>query len=176
MNKSVSIHISSADGGADFLSKLYKEKIGGYPKFYKMDTLARLGFVATELLLQKEQELAEEKQCERFVEREDRAIILMNRSASQVADRIFEKSLTPDNYFPSPADFVYTLPNIVTGEIALRNKYYGETTFLCVEDKAQVEEIIALAFQDEKTTSVLGGWLECSSPDDFEAELSIFTK
>ena len=35
-----------------------------------------------------------------------------------------------DSYYPSPALFVYTLPNIVTGEIAIRNKYYGETSFV----------------------------------------------
>lgn len=171
MKKLLTIHLSPADGS---LTDIYKSQIGGYPKFYKMDPLARLGFVASELLLDKEHELTGE---ERFREREDRAIVLVNRSASLAADRKYEKTIvTGDDYFPSPADFVYTLPNIVTGEIAIRNHYYGESNFKCVEDKEAVEQLVALAFADQMTTSVLGGWLECKSAEDYEAELSIWTR
>src|SRR3712207_7060242 len=35
-------------------------------------------------------------------------------------------------FFPSPSVFVYTLPNIVTGEIAIRNHYHGETHFFVI--------------------------------------------
>ena len=54
MKKLLTIHLSPADGS---LTDIYKSQIGGYPKFYKMDPLARLGFVASELLLDKEHEL-----------------------------------------------------------------------------------------------------------------------
>ena len=40
--------------GADLLVEIYRQKVGNYPKFFKMDPLARLGFVATELLLGEE--------------------------------------------------------------------------------------------------------------------------
>lgn len=36
------------------LTSLYKQMIGNYPKFYKMDGLSRLGFVASEILLNAE--------------------------------------------------------------------------------------------------------------------------
>ena len=187
MLKISSIHISSKETlgeyqatGSELLTQIYKQQIGGYPKFYKMDPLAKLGFVASELLLILEQELASSRQEQiipRFTEREDRAIVLVNHSASIAADDIYAKTIqTGDDYFPSPADFVYTLPNIVTGEIAIRNHYYGESNFLCVQDISQTEDIIRMAFADPMTTSVIGGWLECTSPNDFEAELSIYVK
>ena len=46
MKKILSIHITPADGS---LSDIYKQQIGGYPKFYKMDPLAKLGFIGSTL-------------------------------------------------------------------------------------------------------------------------------
>ena len=162
--------------GKAMLTAYYKQRVGDYPKFYKMDALARLGFLAAELLLQSLGEAM-------YEEREDRAIVLVNRSASLVADRKYETTIQAgDNYFPSPSDFVYTLPNIVTGEIAIRHHYHAETTFLVLEpsqaaltDSNPVPEmLIAQAFCDPQVTSVLGGWLECSDENEFEADLGIF--
>ena len=46
--------LSIEQGGNGLLTNIYKQKIGEYPKYYKMDGLCRLGFVASELLLQAE--------------------------------------------------------------------------------------------------------------------------
>lgn len=35
------------------LTGLYRSQIGDWPKFFKMDTLSKAGFVASELLLKK---------------------------------------------------------------------------------------------------------------------------
>lgn len=162
--------------GKAMLTAYYKQRVGDYPKFYKMDALARLGFLAAELLLQSLGEAM-------YEERDDRAIVLVNRSASLVADRKYETTIHEgDNYFPSPSDFVYTLPNIVTGEIAIRHHYHAETTFLVLEPSQASstnsnpvpEMLIAQAFCDPQVTSVLGGWLECSDENEFEADLGIF--
>ena len=40
--------------GKEMLTEVYKTKIGDYPKFYKMDMLSRLAFVASELLIEAE--------------------------------------------------------------------------------------------------------------------------
>ena len=155
--------------GSALLTELYRKHIGDYPKFFKMDTLSKLGFVASELLLQ-----AEGKP--RFEPCEDRAIILFNRSASLQADTAYQATIQdPDNFFPSPAAFVYTLPNIVTGEIAIRNKYFGETSFIVLPERTPkiMEQQLQLAFLDPMTTSILGGWLDCTDEDHFEAELFI---
>ena len=159
--------LTHAEQGNALLTELYRAQVGDYPKFFKMDTLSKLGFVASELLLQAEG-------APRFEPREDRAVVFFNRSASLQADTAYQETIqNPDNFYPSPAAFVYTLPNIVTGEIAIRNKYYGETSFLVLEDYD--ENIMARelqnAFQDPMTKSILGGWLDCTDEDHFEARL-----
>ena len=74
-----------------------------------------------------------------------------------------------------PSVFVYTLPNIVTGEIAIRNKFFGETNFLVLAEKDEytMNRCIQHAFQDPSCKSVIAGWLNCNSEDDFEAEMRI---
>ena len=156
--------------GADLLVEIYKKKVGNYPKFFKMDPLARLGFIASELLLGEE--------TPRKADCEDRAVIFFNRSASLADDAEYQNTIGKDGFFPSPAVFVYTLPNIVTGEIAIRNKYYGETSFYVLEEKDDkvMNEIVEQAFQDPVTLSAIAGWLECSDPEHFEAELYLIEK
>lgn len=158
--------------GAALLTELYRAHIGDYPKFFKMDTLSKLGFVASELLLQAEGEL-------RFEPREDRAVVLFNRSASLQADTNFQATIQdPENFFPSPAAFVYTLANIVTGEIAIRNKYYGETSFIvleCQQPQVMAQQALA-AFLDPMTESLISGWLDCEDENHFEAAIFLLKK
>ena len=159
--------LTHQESGSALLSELYRTHIGDYPKFFKMDTLSKLGFVASELLLQ-----AEGKP--RFVPCEDRAVVFFNRAASLQADTAYQATIQdPGNFFPSPAAFVYTLPNIVTGEIAIRNKYYGETSFIVLpeRDPEVMQQQLRNAFLDPMTTSVLGGWLDCTDEQHFEAEV-----
>lgn len=151
------------------LTDIYKQKIGDYPKFYKMDGLCRLGFVASELLLQAEGKA-------RFEECDDRAVVLFNRSSSISSDKKYLESIQDkDNYFPSPSVFVYTLPNIVTGEIAIRNHYHGETSFyiLSSKDEAQMREVLETVFMDSDTKSVLTGWIDYEDENHFEAQLML---
>lgn len=157
--------------GADILTYIYKVKIGGYAKFYKMDRLSRLGFVASELLLQ-----AEGKP--RFEEREDRAVVFCNHSSSADSDRRYMESIRGEEYFASPSVFVYTLPNIVTGEIAMRNNYHGETSFYVLPGKNSraVSEILQTAFSDQTTCSVLGGWIDYQNDGDFIADVAIYER
>ena len=166
------ISINHAEQGNALLTELYRAYIGDYPKFFKMDTLSKLGFVASEMLLKDEGK-------ERFVSREDRAVVLFNKTASLQADTNYQATIQdPENFFPSPAAFVYTLPNIVTGEIAIRNKYYGETSFIVVEscDAHIMARQLMNAFQDPMTQSILGGWLDCTDENHFEARLFLVEK
>lgn len=142
------------------LTDLYREHVGDYPKFFKMDTACKLGFLAAELLVKEDPD--------RFVPREDRAVLVFSRSGSLADDKNY--AATMDD-FPSPALFVYTLPNTVTGEIAIRNKYEGETSAFVLErfDPEQILDQIVLAFQDRMTRSVLALWVDCPSDEQWEA-------
>ena len=153
--------------GKDLLKALYHQYVGDYPKFYKMDGLSRLGFIASELLLQAEGQ-------ERFVPCDDRAVIFFNHSSSISADRKYLESIAdPENFFPSPSVFVYTLPNIVTGEIAIRNHYYGETSFYILPERSeqQMEAILRASCLDPATRSIITGWLDYEDDEHFMAEI-----
>ena len=166
------IDINRTEQGNALLTELYRAYVGDYPKFFKMDTLSKLGFVASEMLMKDEGH-------ERFVPREDRAVILFNTTSSLQADTNYQVTIQdPENYFPSPAAFVYTLPNIVTGEIAIRNKYYGETSFIVMEtcDAQIMARQLMNAFQDTITQSILGGWLDCNDENHFEARIFLIEK
>lgn len=148
------------------LTSLYKQMIGNYPKFYKMDGLSRLGFVASEILLN-----AEKGDMDK-----ERAIIFFNHSSSIASDRNYKESINDkNNYFPSPSIFVYTLPNIVTGEIAIRNHFHGETSFFILpnKDERMMEEILQASCRDDQSKSFLTGWIDYEDERHFEADLKI---
>ena len=160
------------------LTTLYKQMIGNYPKFYKMDGLSRLGFVASEILLNAEKGDTDVERREEEGERllEERAIIFFNHSSSIASDRNYKESINDkDNYFPSPSIFVYTLPNIVTGEIAIRNHFHGETSFFILPDKDErmMEEILQASCLDDQSKSFLTGWIDYEDERHFEADLKI---
>lgn len=153
-------------GHHSLLTSLYRQMIGNYPKFYKMDGLSRLGFVASEILLN-----AEKGETDK-----ERAIIFFNHSSSIASDRNYKESINDkDNYFPSPSLFVYTLPNIVTGEIAIRNHFHGETSFFILpnKDERMMEEILQASCRDAQSKSFLTGWIDYEDERHFEADLKI---
>lgn len=162
-------HLPIEAQGKDLLTALYRQYVGDYPKYYKMDPLSRLGFIASELLLQAEG-------AERFVACDDRTVIFFNHSSSVCADRQYIETIAdPDNCFPSPSVFVYTLPNIVTGEIAIRNCYHGETSFYILprQDDRLMQHILQASCLDSATQSILCGWLDYEDDAHFEAQLKI---
>lgn len=143
---------------ADELVDLYRTHIGDYPKFFKMDPLSRLGFVATELLL---------KQCPKA----DYGVLLFNRSSSLADDTAFQATIQDrTNWFPSPALFVYTLPNIVTGEIAIRNHFQTETNFMVLDaPRANIMAAqIAIAAQYGPQ---IAGWCDVDTNGNYLAAL-----
>lgn len=139
-----------------------------YPKFFKMDTLCRLGFVAVEELLRGHEDA---------IDAEHTALILANRSASLANDTDYRATISdPDNYYPSPALFVYTLPNIVTGELAIRHGLYGETAFYVLEKEADLQPIVEAALREPNIHSAIVGWVECSKKTDLQAHIQLITK
>lgn len=161
--------ISVDCNGVSQITALYKKYVGDYPKFYKMDMLSRLGFVASEMLLMAENDTQR-------LAREDRAIMFFNSASSIDSDRKYMRSISDkDNFYPSPSVFIYTLPNIVTGEIAIRNHYHGETSFYILPQRndEQISNIVATAFLDSTTSSMIAGWLDYVNEDNYIADIKI---
>ena len=102
--------------------------------------------------------------------------MLFNRTSSIVSDRKHIATIDdPDVFFPSPSVFLYTLPNIVTGEIAIRHGYTGETSLYILEDKniETMAAIVKSSFAMSESPLMITGWADCSAEDTFEAELSL---
>ena len=99
---------------SDIPAHLYRTLGISYPKFFKMDRISKLGFIATEMLMQV---------VEESINKDKVALLLTTADGCREIDEKFEASR---NDIPSPALFVYTLPNIVAGEICIRNGFKGE--------------------------------------------------
>jgi hypothetical protein len=108
----------------DFLLSAYTSLGIEYPKFYKMDALSKLGFLGAEVLL-KSRDLTKEYAPENI------SLILSNAHASLDTDLKYSDA---SKHVSSPALFVYTLSNIVTGEICIRHKIKGENAFFVTEE------------------------------------------
>lgn len=156
----------SIPSGAN-LSDLYRQWAGDYPKFFKMDTLSKLGFLLAEMLVHQEPG--------RFTFRQDRAILVFSREGSLADDRHYAQSMLD---YPSPALFVYTLPNIVCGEIAIRNKWAGESSAYVLEsfDKDRIREIVGQVFQDSSTESAFVAWIDCPSDNEWVTDAWLVNK
>lgn len=155
--------------GAGLLSEIYRKYVGDYPKYHKMDSLSRLAFLATELLLSRGD----------VPQDSGRATILFNRTSSVVADRCHLGSIAkPGEFYPSPSVFLGTLPNIATGEIAIRHGYTGETSLYITDfrDEALMKKVVSSSFSLGGFRSLICGFVDCDRGDSFEADLKILVK
>lgn len=155
--------------GAGLLSEIYRKYVGDYPKYHKMDALSRLAFLATELLLSRGD----------VPQDSGRATILFNRTSSVVADRCHLGSIAkPGEFYPSPSVFLGTLPNIATGEIAIRHGYTGETSLYITDfrDEALMKKVVGSSFSLGGFRSLICGFVDCDRGDSFEADLKILVK
>ncbi len=155
-----------SQGIDDQLAQLYRNIGMNYPKFFKMDRLCKFGILGAESLLK-------DYNFDRENVKADWGIILMNSASSLDNDRRYQETIATDNYYPSPAVFVYTLANIVTGEIAIRHKIGGESSFYVMPEYKQelIEEVIDHAFTaNPELTHIICGWVDV---DGEECEVSM---
>lgn len=141
-----SLFQSNADNFQDFIKAAYKNLEIDYSKFFKMDNLSKLVFVAADLLLKEETE-------------KNVGLVLSNKAASLDTDRKHQKSMKE---YASPAIFVYTLPNICLGEISIKHQLYSENSFF-VFDRFNAHALCTYAnslLEEQKSKKVLCGWAD----------------
>jgi hypothetical protein len=156
---------------AAFIKALFKKEAIVYPKFYKMDNLSKLGFMGAEILLK------ETLFFDRY-KNEEIAVVIMNSVSSLDTDLAYNETIkNKSNYFPSPSVFVYTLPNIVIGEICIRHKIKGENAFLGSHqfDPGKIIESVKLLLDKDRAQACLCGWVEVLD-DTFESVLFLVEK
>ena len=150
-----------------FLAGLYKHVDLGYPKFFKMDKLCKLGVLATELLLRNTTDFA-------VFPLNETALVFSNNASSLESDRAHALAIADKaHYFPSPSVFVYTLPNIVIGEIAIKHKITGENAFFVSEtfNTTLITTYCNILLQEKKASTVICGWVNVDGP---EAEAFVY--
>lgn len=151
----------------DFLRSVYQHLDIKYPKFYKMDNLCKLGWLAAEILLKDSFNPHKYKP-------EETGVVLSNASSSLDTDiRYYE---TAKN-IASPALFVYTLPNIVMGEICIRHHFKGENAFFITEkmDAEFIEQYAANLINNNILQACICGWVELLD-DTYKAVLFLVEK
>ncbi|MBA3707080.1 MAG: 3-oxoacyl-ACP synthase [Bacteroidetes bacterium] len=156
VNDAVSFKDTGYSQTPDFLRLVYKHYQLAYPKFYKMDDLCKLAFVASELLLKQNKVVEKYKPV-------DIAIVIANSASSLDSDAEYHNSIADkNNYFPSPAVFVYTLPNILVGEIAIKNSIKGENTFFIFDKFAPdfMSSYINSLLDSNKAKCCITGWVD----------------
>lgn len=136
----------------DALAAAYRALEPAYPKFFKMDLLSKLGWLGVEALK------ANGWQPGAY-EPASVAMVVANSHASNDADLNYWEST---RQVPSPALFVYTLPNIVLGEISIRNGWKGEQAFLIQDafDATQLLEYVEAVMATGETEVCIAGWLD----------------
>ena len=164
--KNANLLLEGKVGGTDWLLFVYKHLGFDYPKFYRMDNLSKLGWLAMEILLKEGYTKSYQSQ--------DVGIVLANKSSSLDTDiKYFESAKT----IASPALFVYTLPNIVMGEVSIRHHLKGESA-LFVSDQFNsgfIQEYVEGLFVEGSVESCICGWLEFFG-NDIEADLYLVEK
>ncbi len=151
----------------EFLMGAYRHFDIQYPKFFKMDNLSKLGWLANEVLLKdsfdKEQ-----------YQPEDIGIVLSNANSSLDTDiKYYETTKT----MASPAQFVYTLPNIVIGEISIRHHFKGENAFFIFDefDAGFIEQYVSNLMHNNIVQCCICGWVDVLH-NEYNATLFLIEK
>lgn len=147
-----------------FIKNAYKFLKTDYSKFFKMDNLSKLAFLGADVLLKLENLSKEENNI---------ALIFSNKASSLDTDRKHQAAIENETeYYPSPAVFVYTLPNICLGEISIKHKLYSENSFF-IFDRFNAEHLQLYAnnlLRKAKAGKVLCGWVDIDE-SNYEAFL-----
>lgn len=148
---------SEAADFSSFAQAAYKHLQVDYPKFHKMDNLSKLGFLAAEFLLSGAGLLADSAA-------DKIGIVVGNATSSTDTDLRYNAQVQQE--VASPALFVYTLPNIVLGEICIRHGLKGENTLFVSEnyDAAAQVSYIRQLLADDILEQCIGGWVDYFGP------------
>ena len=153
--------------GSALISEIYKKYLADGGRFYKMDLYSRLAYVGTGLLARNSLEGCDP---------EDIALFIFTQNGSILADRKHLSTFSdPEAFYPSPAIFINTLPNVVLGEIAVKNNIKGETTLVILpgRDEAVMDRILQASLSATRPAAMICGWVDCPAEDTFIADLNL---
>ncbi len=153
-----------------FIKSAAKHLNTDYAKFFKMDNLSKLAFLAADILLK--------EQTAHSNNLKDVAIVLSNKASSLDTDRKHQICISDkDNYYPSPSIFVYTLPNICIGEISIKYQLRSENCFFVFEkfNATHLHINADYLLKHNKAEKVLCGWVDFDDKN-YDAFLYLVSK
>ena len=153
--------------GSSLVTEIFKKYLADGSRFFKMDLYSRLAYVGTSLLA---------KDTLDAYDPEDRALFVFTQNGSVLADRKHLSTFSdPKEFYPSPAVFINTLPNVVLGEIAVKNSIKGETTLVLLPDREEtvIQQIMEASMSATRPGVVIYGWVDCDAEDSFIADLKM---
>lgn len=154
---------TNSNTSTDILVELYQHTGISYPKFFKMDLASRVAFLASELLAP-------------FPEQEQNstAVVMSTYSGCIEVDKKFEESRRT---IASPSLFVYTLPNIMLGEVCIRHGFKGEQICMINQEPEweEMEFIVQDQLQYRAMETCLCGHIEATD-QHIEASLAWITR
>ena len=147
------------------LVEQYHEMGLSYPKFFKMDNLSKLGYLSATKLLKASADQ----------EVDDHTALVFCCSASSLDSDC--RFIRTTNEVASPSVFVYTLPNIFMGEIAIAFRLGGENTMYVAPDieSADLESKVRQVFAHTATQQALCGWIDYA-PQGAQEALSMLVE
>lgn len=133
-----------------------------YPKFHKMDGFCQLGFLTALPIVPKTGTYDPQKT----------GLLLASKSGSFHTDNnYFSRVFAEEGVYYSPAQFTYTLPSAVLGELSIQHNFQGENYFLLQSENNfdLLKDYAKALFQDQKLDNCLMGWMDYYGPDQFHS-------
>jgi len=135
---------------------LYRNLGCNYPKFFKMDILCKTAWIGAEYLI-----MTENGPIYEGMDKTRIAVVLSTGYGCLEVDKKYQQSISS---IPSPALFVYTLNNIMLGEICIRHGFKGEQT--CFANEAfNAEELyfwVKDLLENRGMDACLCGWVDAA--------------
>ena len=165
-----SVFRSEATSDTVFLKDLYVNLNLDYPKFYKMDEVSKLYFLGVEKLLKSG------KWSDKHGD--TTALVAGTTDGCLESDKKHMANITEEPNLPaSPATFVYTLPNIMLGEVCIRHGITGENTCLIMrnENYALLNEYAKVLLTEPEIDFCIAGYVNYR-PENYKCLLTLYAK
>ena len=148
---------------------IYRQMQFNYAKFFKMDILCKWAWLGAETLLMNNGISLLEG-----IDKSKIGLVMMTSHGCLEVDKKYHDSISD---IPSPALFVYTLPNIMLGEICIRHGIKGEQACLVSDtfDTDEIEFWVKDLLGNRGMDACICGWADATA-DNHEVSLYWVTK
>ncbi len=153
--------LADSSDSSDFFWEAYQGMAMSYPKFHRMDKFCQLGILCAEPLLTGQEITAE-----------DTAVLLASSSGSSHIDTSYHQAVfAQENIHFSPAQFTYTLPSAILGELCIKHHIKGENFFFLQAefDFSLLRDYAKDLFVQQQASACLLGWMDYWSETDYLA-------